>query len=127
MTTSLPIPSPAAGQPGEQAAFNAPFAPVRPVKTPADVRLLEATALTEAIRPRSTYELIRNSAQAFGDKTALTFLPSAEPGAPAFDRRACTCGNRFQFVCFSSGTRRRTSFWSQTGNCDRRCIFGNEG
>ena len=83
MITSLPIPSPAAGQPGEQAAFNAPFAPVRPVKTPADVRLLEATALTEAIRPRSTYELIRNSAQAFGDKTALTFLPSAEPGAPA--------------------------------------------
>ena len=64
-------------------AFDPPFAPVRPVRTPADVRALEATPLAEAIRPQSTYELIRNSAHAFGDKTALTFLPTAEPGAPA--------------------------------------------
>jgi fatty-acyl-CoA synthase len=63
-------------------SFDAPFAPVRPVRTPADVRALEATPLAEAVRPRSTYALIRNSAHAFGDKTALTFLPSAEPGAP---------------------------------------------
>jgi fatty-acyl-CoA synthase len=83
MTTPHPNPSPAGGQPTEAPAWHAPFAPVRAVRTPADVRALEATPLAEAIRPRSTYELIRNSAHAFGDKTALTFLPSAEPGAPA--------------------------------------------
>jgi fatty-acyl-CoA synthase len=53
------------------------------VRGPADVRTLEATPLAQAVTPRSTYELIRNAAHAFGDKTALTFLPSAEPGAPA--------------------------------------------
>jgi fatty-acyl-CoA synthase len=64
-------------------ALNPPFAPLRAVHAPADVRAIEATPLSEAIRPRSTYELIRNSAHAFGDKTALTFLPTAEPGGPA--------------------------------------------
>ena len=83
MITPHPESSPAGPKPGHGPAFDAPFAPVRLVRTPADVRLLEATPLAEAIRPRSTYELIRNSAHAFGDKTALTFLPSAEPGAPA--------------------------------------------
>jgi fatty-acyl-CoA synthase len=83
MTTPHPTPPSADGATTEAPAWHAPFAPVRPVRTPADVRLLEATPLAEAIGPRSTYELIRNSAHAFGDKTALTFLPSAEPGAPA--------------------------------------------
>lgn len=83
MTTAHPTAPSADGPTTEAPPWHAPFAPVRLVRTPADVRLLEATPLAEAIRPRSTYELIRNSAQAFGDKTALTFLPSAEPGAPA--------------------------------------------
>jgi fatty-acyl-CoA synthase len=61
----------------------APFAPLRPVRNADDVRALEATPLAQVITPRSTYELIRNAAHAFGDKTALTFLPTAEPGAPA--------------------------------------------
>lgn len=60
-----------------------PFAPVRRVMTPDDVRTLEQTPRAQAVRPSSTYELIRNSAHAFGNKTALTFLPTAEPGAPA--------------------------------------------
>ena len=63
--------------------FSAPFSPAMHVRTPDDVRVLEKTPLAQAIQPRSTYELIRNSAHAFGDKTALTFLPTAEPGAPA--------------------------------------------
>ena len=83
MTTPHPNPPPAGDSLADWPAFDAPFAPIRPVRTPADVRALEATPLAQAIRPRSTYELIRNSAHAFGDKTALTFLPSAEPGAPA--------------------------------------------
>ena len=83
MNTPHPESSPAGLKPGQGLPFDAPFAPVRRVLTPADVRALEATPLAEAIRPRSTYELIRNSAHAFGDKTALTFLPTAEPGAPA--------------------------------------------
>ncbi len=64
-------------------AFAAPFSPVQAVRTPADVRALETLPLAQRIQPRSTYELIRNSAAAFGDKTALTFLPTAEPGGPA--------------------------------------------
>ena len=83
MNTPHPTAPSADGPTTEAPAWHAPFAPVRPMRTPADVRLLEATPMAEAIRPRSTYELIRNSARAFGDKTALTFLPSAEPGAPA--------------------------------------------
>ena len=57
----------------------APFVPLRHVQTPADVRALALTPLDQAIQPRSTCELIRNAALAFGDKTALTFLPTAEP------------------------------------------------
>jgi fatty-acyl-CoA synthase len=60
-----------------------PFSPSMPVHSPHDVRSLEKVPLAQAIQPRSTYELIRNSAHAFGHKTALTFLPTAEPGAPA--------------------------------------------
>jgi fatty-acyl-CoA synthase len=78
MTTSTPTIQPSALPP-----LHPPFAPVRHVLTADDVRAIEATPLAQAIRPGSTYELIRNSAHAFGDKTALTFLPTGEPGAPA--------------------------------------------
>jgi fatty-acyl-CoA synthase len=83
MTTSQKNPLSATSAATDPPAFDPPFAPVRRVLTPADVRALEATPLAEAIRPQSTYALIHNSANAFGDKTALTFLPSAEPGGPA--------------------------------------------
>ena len=61
----------------------APFAPVHAVRHPDDVRALETLPLAQRVSVRSTYELIRNSAAAFGDKTALTFLPTAEPGGPS--------------------------------------------
>jgi fatty-acyl-CoA synthase len=83
MTTPQKSTLPTTGAQTQAPTFDLPFAPVRRVLTPSDVRALEAAPLAEAIRPQSTYELIRNSAHAFGDKTALTFLPSAEPGAPA--------------------------------------------
>ena len=57
----------------------APFSPSFPVRSIADVRRLEETPLSEALTVRSTYEIFRNSAAAFGDKTALTFLRSADP------------------------------------------------
>ena len=57
----------------------APFAARFPVRSLADVHQLEQTPLAEAIGARSTYDIFRNSAQAFGDRTALTFLRSAEP------------------------------------------------
>jgi fatty-acyl-CoA synthase len=69
--------------PATQIRFAAPFSPAMPVRTPEDVRALELTPMAEAITPRSTYELVRNSAHAFGHKTAFTFLPTAEPGGPA--------------------------------------------
>ena len=58
-----------------------PFSPAGPIRSLEDVRRLEARPLAEAVPVRSTYELLRNSAQAFGDKTALCFLPSGDPAA----------------------------------------------
>jgi fatty-acyl-CoA synthase len=57
------------------APFPAPF----PVRSIEDVKRLEQTPLSEALTVRSTYEIFRNSAAAFGDKTALTFLRSGDP------------------------------------------------
>ena len=59
-----------------------PFAPAFPVRSLADVERLEEVPLAKAITARSTYEVIRNSAQAFGEKTAVTFLRTADPADP---------------------------------------------
>jgi fatty-acyl-CoA synthase len=59
--------------------MNQPFTPAFPIRSLADVRRLEAVPLAEALTVRSTYEIFRNSAQAFGDKTALTFLRTGDP------------------------------------------------
>ena len=56
-----------------------PFTPTLPIRSAADVRRLEATPLALAYTQRSTYDLFCESARAFGDKTALTFLRSADP------------------------------------------------
>ena len=57
----------------------APFEPSSPILGIADVERLESVPLDQALTVRSTYEIFCNSARAFGDKTALTFLISAEP------------------------------------------------
>jgi len=57
----------------------APFSPSFPIRSIEDVRRLEETPLSEALTVRSTYEIFRNAAAAFGNKTALTFLRSADP------------------------------------------------
>ena len=59
-----------------------PFKAIRPIRSLADVRQLEATPLDQAITVRSTYEILCNSAHAFGAKTALTFLRDADPATP---------------------------------------------
>ena len=56
-----------------------PFTPRFPIGSAADVRRLEQTPLESALAQRSTYELFCESARAFRDKTALTFLRSADP------------------------------------------------
>jgi fatty-acyl-CoA synthase len=56
-----------------------PFAPAFPIRTMADVQRLEKTPLSAALTVRSTYEIVRNSALEFGDKTAVTFLRTADP------------------------------------------------
>lgn len=71
MTTAPPIARP----------FAAPF----PVKTAADVLRLAARPLAETLTVQSTYELFRNSAAAFGDRLALTFLRSADPNEATID------------------------------------------
>ena len=58
-----------------------PFAPGAPVRSLQDVQRLKARPLAEALPVQSAYEIFVNSAAAFGDKTALTFLPTADPAA----------------------------------------------
>ncbi|MDW5444175.1 acyl-CoA synthetase [Polaromonas sp. SM01] len=57
----------------------APFSPSFPIHSLADIRRLEETPLQEALIVRSTYEIFRNAGAAFGNKTALTFLRTADP------------------------------------------------
>lgn len=59
--------------------LSAPFTPAFPVHSLQDVERLEAVPLAQALPVQSTYEIFRNSAHAFGDKTALSFLPTADP------------------------------------------------
>ena len=61
-------------------AIAAPFKAAFPIHSLADVRRLEARPLEEALTVRSTYEIFRNSAAAFGAKPALTFLRTGDPG-----------------------------------------------
>ncbi len=56
-----------------------PFSPSFPIHSLADVERLEETPLHEALTVRSTYEIFCNAAAAFGGKTALTFLRTANP------------------------------------------------
>jgi fatty-acyl-CoA synthase len=53
--------------------FTAPF----PIRSLVDIRRLEETPLADALTLGSTYEIFQSSAAAFGDKTALTFLRTA--------------------------------------------------
>ena len=57
------------------------FSPAFPIRSLADVRRLEETPLADSLTEKTTYEIFVHSAQAFGDKIALRFLTSAEPGA----------------------------------------------
>jgi len=56
------------------------FSPAFPVRSLDDVRRLESTPLEDSMNTKSTYEIFVHSAEAFGDKTALRFLKTAEPG-----------------------------------------------
>ncbi|MDA4848281.1 acyl-CoA synthetase [Hoeflea poritis] len=56
-----------------------PFAPIAPIRSIADIRRLEETPLAEAVTVRSTYEIFAESARAFEDKIALTFLRTGDP------------------------------------------------
>jgi len=55
------------------------FYPVRAIRSIDDIKQVESTPVSEAITARSTYEIFVNSAQAFGEKTALRFLKTADP------------------------------------------------
>ncbi|WP_426305905.1 acyl-CoA synthetase [Acidovorax facilis] len=61
--------------------LHTPFSPGAPVRSLQDVERIEARPLAEALPVQSTYEIFVNSAAAFGDKTALSFLPTADPAA----------------------------------------------
>lgn len=57
----------------------APFSPAFQIRSADDVRRLEQIPLAQAVPVRSTYEIMRNAAAAFGPKTALTFLRTGDP------------------------------------------------
>jgi len=57
------------------------FYPALPIRSLDDVRRLENTPLDEHLTAKNTYDIFVNAAAAFGDKTALRFLKTAEPGA----------------------------------------------
>lgn len=59
--------------------FDSPFSSSLKVRSIEDVHRLEEEPLEKVLTVRSTYEIFRNSAHAFGDKTALTFLTSGNP------------------------------------------------
>lgn len=56
-------------------SFKAQF----PIRSQSDIDRLEETPLCESLTLRSTYEIFQLSARAFADKTALTFLRTANP------------------------------------------------
>lgn len=56
-----------------------PYTPSFPIRNAADVCRLEQAPLAQALVHRSTYDIFCDSARAFGNKTALTFLHSADP------------------------------------------------
>ncbi len=58
--------------------MNSPFSPSIQIRSYEDVLSLEKTPLDAAVPVQSTYELFCNSARAFGDKTALTFLRTTD-------------------------------------------------
>ena len=69
--------------PGEGHGPGHAFVPVRPVLSLEDVRRIEAAVpLSRAQATRSTYDLFRHSASAFGDRTAIRFLTRADPDTP---------------------------------------------
>jgi fatty-acyl-CoA synthase len=58
-------------------ARNEPFQSGFPIRTLADVRRLEETPLLQALQIGSTYEIFCKAAAAYGKKTALSFLRTA--------------------------------------------------
>ncbi len=58
---------------------HSPFSPSFPIRSIDDIHRLEQTPIEKALTVRSTYEIFCNSAHAFGNKTALTFLRSGDP------------------------------------------------
>ncbi|UUX95603.1 acyl-CoA synthetase [Aquabacterium sp. J223] len=59
-----------------------PFVPAFPIRGLDDVRRLESVPLAEAVPARSTHALFVNSAAAFGERTAITFLRTADDPQP---------------------------------------------
>lgn len=63
-------------------AMNAPFSQRFPIKSEQDICRLEQTPFEQALAVTNTYQLFQNSARAFGESTALTFLVTADPEQP---------------------------------------------
>jgi fatty-acyl-CoA synthase len=82
-----------------------------PVKTLSDVVALERTPLAERNLPRSTYAMLRASAERFGDKVALRHLAQGSPEAPTRDlsyrqlfRHVTQAANLFRALGVEPGT-----------------------
>jgi fatty-acyl-CoA synthase len=59
-----------------------PVATTDPVRSEADIQHLEQTPLAQAVPWASTYDLIRETVQAYPERPALTFLHTGQPDGP---------------------------------------------
>jgi len=52
-----------------------------PIRSLADIRALEAQPYDSAVEPRSMLDLFQRSAERYGNRTAIIYLPSGDPAA----------------------------------------------
>ena len=60
-----------------------PLRAVRVVRTMDDIRELEKTPLSDAMKAQSSYELLNNAKHAFGGQPALTLMHTGDPKGPS--------------------------------------------
>ena len=56
---------------------------LRPIRSLADIEAIEAAPYEENVEPRNIHDLFRLSAERYGNRTAITYLSSPDPDAPA--------------------------------------------
>jgi len=105
----------------------APFSQAFPIKNEQDISRLEQTPFEQALAVKSTYQLFKNSARAFVDSPALTFLVTADPEQPPV---RCSYSELFTGITqtanllYSLGIRENDVIAILLPNCYRSAVDG---